>query len=142
MKHILVESAKARLLTEVRTFVCTKCWDYSEMLQMSELPDRLVCPKCGSPSLGVIRVTESEVQSLLDKRGEKLTKDEQRISNRAQRTARLVSKYGKAAAVSLSGRNIRVSDAEEVLEKENTLSDTFFELITEAEKKSLKRKFW
>ncbi|PVX26313.1 MAG: ATP-dependent helicase [Candidatus Bathyarchaeum sp.] len=142
MKHILVESAKARLLTEVRTFVCTKCWDYSEMMQMSELPDRPVCPKCGSPSLGVIRVGESDVQSLLDKRGEKLTKAEQQISNRAQRTARLVSKYGKPAAVSLSGRNMKISDAEEVLETENALSDRFFELITEAEKKSLKRKFW
>ncbi|PVX24361.1 MAG: hypothetical protein CW716_10240, partial [Candidatus Bathyarchaeum sp.] len=60
----------------------------------------------------------------------------------AQRTARLVSKYGKAAAVSLSGRNMKVSDAEEVLETEKVLSDRFFELITEAEKKSLKRKFW
>ncbi|MCW4016940.1 MAG: DEAD/DEAH box helicase [Candidatus Bathyarchaeota archaeon] len=142
MKLILVESAKARLLTEVRTFLCTKCWDYLEMVRLSELPDRPVCPKCGSPELGVLRVEESAVQSLVDKRGEKLTKSEQQISSQALRTARLVSKYGKTAAVCLSARNLQISDAEQVLEQENNLSDHFFELITEAEKKSLKRKFW
>jgi ATP-dependent Lhr-like helicase len=142
MKLILVESARARLLTEVRTFVCTKCWDYLEMIRLRDLPDHPVCPKCGSPALGVLRLGESGVQSLIDKRGEKLTKSEQQISRQTVRTARLVSKYGKTAAVSLSGRNMHISDAEEILEKENNLSDHFFELITEAEKKSLKRKFW
>jgi ATP-dependent Lhr-like helicase len=142
MKHLLVESARARLLTEVRTFVCTKCWDYLEMIRLSDLPDHPLCPKCGSPALGVLRIEESGVQSLLDKRGERLTKSEQQISSLAARTARLVSKYGKTAAVSLSGRNMQISDAEEILEKENSISDNFFELITEAEKKSLKRKFW
>ncbi|MBA7484598.1 ATP-dependent RNA helicase RhlE [subsurface metagenome] len=142
MKLILVESARARLLTEVRTFVCTKCWDYLEMIRLSDLPDHPICPKCGSSALGVLRMEEARVQSLVDKRGEKLTKNEQQINRQAMRTARLVSKYGKTAAVSLAGRNLYITDAEEILEKENVLSDHFFELITESEKKSLKRKFW
>ncbi len=142
MKLILVESARARLLTEVRTFVCTKCWDYLEMIRLSDLPVHPICPKCGSSALGVLRMEEARVQSLVDKRGEKLTKNEQQINRQAMRTARLVSKYGKTAAVSLAGRNLYITDAEEILEKENVLSDHFFELITESEKKSLKRKFW
>jgi ATP-dependent Lhr-like helicase len=142
MKLILVESARARLLNEVRTFVCTKCWDYLEMIRLNDLPEKPVCPKCGSPALGVLRRDEDGVQSLVDKQGEKLTKTESKINRQAVRTARLISKYGKPAAVSLSGRNLQVSDAEEILEKEDALSDHFFELITEAEKKSLKRKFW
>jgi ATP-dependent Lhr-like helicase len=142
MKLILVESARARLLNEVRTFVCTKCWDYLEMIRLNDLPEKPVCPKCGSPALGALRRDEDGVQSLVDKRGEKLTKSETKINRQAVRTAKLISKYGKPAAISLSGRNIHVSDAEEILKKENTLSNHFFELITEAEKKSLKRKFW
>ena len=142
MKLILLESARARLLAEVRTFVCPKCWDYLEMIRLSDLPDHPVCPKCGSPALGVLRIGEYIVQSLLDKRGQKLTKSEQKINSWVLRTSRLVSKYGKTAAVSLSGRNLQIRDSEEVLKKENTLTDHFFELIIEAEKKSLKRKFW
>ncbi|MBN1785044.1 MAG: DEAD/DEAH box helicase [Candidatus Bathyarchaeota archaeon] len=142
MKLILVESARARLLNEVRTFVCTKCWNYLEMIRLNDLPKKPVCPKCGSLALGVLRKDEDGVQSLVDKRGEKLTKSETKINQQAIKTARLISKYGKPAAVSLAGRNIQVSDAKIILEKENTLSNHFFELIIEAEKKSLKRKFW
>ncbi len=142
MKLLLVESARARLLTEVRTFVCTNCWDYLEMMRLTDLPDNPVCPKCGSSALGMLRTEPSAVQSLIDKRGEKLTKTEQQIHDRALRTARLISKYGKPAAVSLAGRNVRISDAEEILEKESQVSDRFFELVIEAEKNSLKRKFW
>jgi len=142
MKHIVVESAKARLLTEVRTFVCTKCWDYLEMIKLRDLPDHPVCPNCGSSDLGMLSLDESGVQSLVDKRGEKLTKSEQKIGRHATRTARLISKYGKAAAVALAGRNLQLSDVEEILEKSGSLSDHFFELVTESEKKSLKRKFW
>jgi ATP-dependent Lhr-like helicase len=142
MKLILVESARARLLNEVRTFVCTKCWEYLEMIRINDLPEKPVCPKCGSPALGVLRRDEDGVQSLVDKRGEKLTKSENKINRQAVKTARLVSKYGKPAAVSLSGRNLRIPDVEGILEKENVLSGHFFELITEAERKSLKRKFW
>lgn len=142
MKRLLVESARARLLTEVRTFVCTECWDYMEMIRLSDLPDHPECPKCGSSALGMLRLEDSSVQSLLDKRGEKLNKSEQKISGQAARTAKLISKYGKAGALALSGKNIHISYAEEILENENRISDRFFELMTEAEKKSLKRKFW
>jgi len=142
MKLILVESARARLLNEVRTFVCTKCWEYLEMIRINDLPEKPVCPKCGSPALGVLRRDEDGVQSLVDKRGEKLTKSENKINRQAVKTARLISKYGKTAAVSLSGRNLQIHDVEGILKKENALSDHFFELITEAERKSLKRKFW
>jgi len=142
MKLILVESARARLLNEVRTFVCTKCWDYREMIRINDLPEKPVCPKCGSPALGILGRSEDGVQSLVDKRGEKLTKSETKIKRQAAKTARLLSKYGKASAVALCGRNLQVYDTEEILKKENGLSDHFFELITEAERASLKRKFW
>jgi ATP-dependent Lhr-like helicase len=142
MKLILVESAKARLLNEFRTFICTKCWDYHEMIRINDLPEKLICPKCGSPALGMLGRSEDRVQPLVDKKGEKLTKSERKIKRQAVKTARLISIYGKASAISLCGRNLKISDAKEILEKENMFSDHFFELIIEAEKKSLKHKFW
>jgi ATP-dependent Lhr-like helicase len=60
----------------------------------------------------------------------------------ALRTAKLMSDYGKPAAVALSGRKLRVSDVEEILEQERELSDRFFELVIEAERNALKRRFW
>ena len=141
MKLILVESAKARLLNEVRTFVCTQNWDYLEMVRINDLPDQPVCPNCGSTALGVFSREENQIRSLVEKRGEKLTKNEQKLLELALETAELMSRYGKPAAVALAGRRVRIDDALEVLRQEHVLSDHFFELIIEAERNALKRRF-
>jgi len=142
MKLILVESAKARLLNEVRTFVCTQNWDYMEMIRINDLPDKPTCPKCGSTALGFFSKEEDQIRSLLEKRGEKLTKSEQKLLEQALETAELMSRYGKPAAVALSGRRVRTDDALTVLREEHVLSDRLFELVIEAERNALKRRFW
>jgi len=142
MKLILVESARARLLNETRTFVCTNCWDYVEMIRVKDLPEKPACPKCGSAAIGVLRREEDEIRSLIEKKGEKPTKSEEKIKEQAQETARLTSQYGKPAVVALSGRKLKTSDVKEILSEEKELSDRFFELVIEAERKALKRTFW
>jgi ATP-dependent Lhr-like helicase len=142
MKLILIESAKVRLLNEVRVFICTSCWDYLEMIRIKDLPDKPTCPKCGSSSLGVLRREEEQIRVLVEKRGGKLTKSEQRWRDQALRTAELLATYGKPAAVALAGRKLRVSDVEEIFLQEKEPTDHFFELIIEAERNALKRRFW
>lgn len=143
MKRILVESAKARLLNEVRAFVCTNrdCGGYLEMIRIKDLPDKPACPKCGSPALGVLSSEEDQIWPIVEKKGEKLTKAEQKLWNQARETAKLVAKYGKPAAVALAGRRLKTADASDVLSEEGHLSDHFFELVMEAERKALKRRF-
>jgi ATP-dependent Lhr-like helicase len=142
MRRILIESAKARLLNEVHVFLCTNCWDYLEMIRVKDLPDKPICPKCGSSNLGVLRGEEEQIQVLVEKKGEKLTKSEQKWREKAMRTAELLASYGKPAAVALAGRKLRVSDVEEILWQEKKLSDHFYELVIEAERKAMKRRFW
>ena len=141
MKLILIESAKARLLNEVRTFVCTQNWDYTEMIRLNDLPDKPTCPKCGSTALGMFSREEEQIRSVVEKKGEKLTKSEQKWLVQATETAELITKYGKTAAVALAGRRVRTSDALEVLRKERVLSDRLFELVIESERNALKRRF-
>jgi ATP-dependent Lhr-like helicase len=142
MKLMLVESAKARIFDEARTFICTNCWDYVEIVRVKDLPNEPKCPQCGSKALGVLRKEEEEVHSLVDKKGEKLTKSEEKTKEQAIETAKLMSKYGKLAAVALAGRKLRTSDVEKILSEEKTLSDKFFELVIEAERNALKKRFW
>ncbi len=141
MRYILVESAKARLLDEARTFVCTNCWDYIEMLSMKDLPEKPSCPKCGSPKLGILGIEEEDAYPLTEKKGERMTKYEQKLKKRAEETAELIERYGKTAAIGLSGRRLRVGDVKEILAKEGSLSDEFYEAVIEAERKALKRRF-
>jgi ATP-dependent Lhr-like helicase len=111
------------------------------MLDINSLPDRPSCPKCGSPRIGLLRVGEEEVYFLIDKKGKNLKKNEKKLGNVAAKTADLISKYGKPAAIVLSGRRLSMRDVNDVLSKHNHVSDDLFQAIIEAERKALKRRF-
>jgi ATP-dependent Lhr-like helicase len=141
MRAVLVESARARLLNETGNFVCTNCWDYLEMIRIKDLPDRLRCPRCGSQAVGLLKVDEETALPLVEKKGQKLAKAEERLQAQALETARLMAKFGKVAAVALSARKVRSLDVEGILEREPRLSDRFYELVLEGERKALSRRF-
>ena len=141
MKFILVESAKARLLNEIRTLLCVKCWDYYEIMPIKDLPDKPKCPRCKSTNLAVLE-DEDQTMSLIEKKGKNLTKKDRRIREKAIRIAELTAKYGKPAVVALSARKIKISDVKAIFKREKELGNHFFELILEAERNALKRRFW
>jgi len=141
MRAVLVESAKARLLNETGNFVCTNCWDYMEMIRVKDLPEHPKCPRCGSQAIGLLKVEEETALPLVEKKGQKLTKAEEKLQAQAKQTSQLIAKYGKTAAVALSARKVHSSDIAGVLEKEPKLTDSFYELVLEAERKALSRRF-
>jgi ATP-dependent helicase Lhr and Lhr-like helicase len=141
MRAVLVESAKARLLSETGNFVCTSCWDNMEMIRIKDLPDKPKCPRCGSYAIGMLKVEEEKALPLIEKRGEHLAKAEEKMRLHAKQTAELIEKYGKPAAVALSARRVSAADVRGVLEKEPKFSDQFYELVLEAERKVLSKRF-
>ncbi|MEM2466654.1 MAG: DEAD/DEAH box helicase [Candidatus Bathyarchaeia archaeon] len=142
MRAVLIESAKARLLNETCNLVCTNCWSYTDMIRVKDMPAKPKCPKCGSGAIGLLRVEEEKVLPLIEKKGERLTKSEEKIQRQALQTARLIERYGKAAAVALCARKVQPPDIKEVLEKEAMLTDRFYELVLEAERKAISKRFW
>ncbi len=142
LKPLLVKSARARLLSEVRTFVCTKCWDYVEMLSIKDLPERPLCPECRSPALGILGKEEDQVRTLIEKGEDELTNAEKKLRQRAIKTAGLISMHGKSAAVALSARRVKPEDVAKILSDDQTSEDHFLEMVIDAERKALKRRFW
>jgi ATP-dependent Lhr-like helicase len=141
MRAVLVESAKARLLNETGNFVCTGNWDYLEMIRIKDLPDKPKCPRCGSFALGLLKVDEEKALPLVEKKGFGLTKSEEKLLLYAKQSAQLIEKYGKVAAVALSARRVYAADVSGVLQKEPVFSDGFYELVLEAERKALSKRF-
>jgi len=140
MTRIILESAKARLLNESRTFACFNCHKHIEIKRIKDLPDRLVCPACGSTEIGVFTQEEAEIRRAFDGE-ERGCPIKERWWTEAKKSANLISSHGKRAAIVLAGRRISIEDALEILEGSEDLSDRFFELILEAERKALKRRF-
>jgi len=141
MRAVLVESAKVRLLNEACTFLCTSCWNYSETIRVNQLPDKPKCPRCGSNAIGLLKVEEEKALPIIEKRGEKLTQSEEKLQKQASQTEQLIAKYGKVAAVGLCGKRLYSSDVAEILTKEPKLNNRFYELVLEAERKAMSKRF-
>jgi len=142
VRAVLIESTKARLLNETCNFICTNCWNYIEMIRAKELPDKPKCPRCGSTAIGLLKVEEDKLIPIIEKKGEKLTKSEEKLHRQALQTAQLIAKHGKAAAVALCARRVQPSDVKDILEEEPKLDDRFYELVLEAERKAMSKRFW
>jgi ATP-dependent Lhr-like helicase len=141
MKRILIESTKARILNEVRSFVCTSCWNYVEMLRIKDLPDDFKCPLCSSKAIGVLNETKEEVERLIQKENRALSSKERDLMDNVKESAKLFEKHGKIVAYIMAGRKLNIDDANNILRYQKEISDNLFEAIMEAEKEALRRKF-
>jgi len=142
MNQILVGSAKARILNEVKTLVCTNCWKYVEMRRVKDMPATLECPECGSKLVAALGVADEDVKKLIAKNGTRLSEREKDLVSRAEDTAKLVDEYGRLAVYALAGRRIMPEVAGDILRKYRKPTNGFFEALMEAERETLKERFW
>jgi ATP-dependent Lhr-like helicase len=141
MKRILIDSARARILNESRTLVCTSCWNYSAIVRIRDLEGPVTCPECGSKSVGALSSGLDDVKSIMQRKGRAVSKSDKRILDQLSESAEVVRKHGKVAMVVQAGRRLGPGDAKRILRKEKRVSDRLFELIMQAERDALKRRF-
>ena len=151
MEKLILESAKARLLNEVLTFICTSCWSWGEMIRVRDLDPDKKCPVCGSLKLGMTKASLEEASRLLEKNGRAYARRDKTLKAELSESARLYEEHGPAAAIAYAGRGLDVQDAEEILRgmesyeaqslDEGKLLDKLVREVVEAEKEALRRRF-
>lgn len=143
MKKVLIESMRARIMGESKVLACADCWKYCELKAIKDIPRELKCPACGSRSIGAVDEDQELVKEVLEKVscGKKLAPVEARIKGEISKTSKLVAKYGLAALAALSARGLAASEVEFILHEEGKLNQRFFELLLEAERQALRRRF-
>ena len=142
MNQILISSAKARILNEVKTLACTSCWKYVEMRRLKDIPAIVKCPECGSRHVAVLGVADEDVRRAITKNGVSLSEREKDLVSKAEETAKLVDQYGRPAVYALAGRRVVPEAARNILRKYRRPTNDFFEAIMEAEREALKERFW
>jgi ATP-dependent Lhr-like helicase len=141
MTRIIIESARARLLNETRTLACLGRMDHVETARIKELPEKLVCPSCGSTELGVLDRNEEEVWQELSREKPGITREGPRWWERGKASAKLVSMYGRRGAIVASAKRVDFTEAWDLLAETPGESDEFYERVVEAERNALKKRF-
>ncbi len=148
-KNIIAELMRRRLLSKEVTLICMSCGYYWKS-KISELPDRVQCPKCG---LSLIALNSNlgdneRIRSIVLK-GKKagfrykfvLDEEEKKIFEKLIDMAKLVLSYGRRAIIALSCRGVGVATAKVALSVFN--EDEFYLKLYELERNYLRtRKYW
>lgn len=143
MHRLLIESTKARLMNEVKTLVCLEKLDFIGPVRIGDLADGVRCPVCGSTGVGVTDQEPEVVKRILvEKSGRRLTKREARVLEDIRESSKMIGHYGFASLLALAGRGLSIEDVSEILSQESKPSDRLIELIMNAERKALMRRFW
>jgi hypothetical protein len=142
LRVLAVASTRARLLSELRTLVCTNCKKYVEEKYINGMDEGITCPICDSPRVGMVEESEEDVYRMLDLIGRTAKGSSPRkIWRRALDTASLISSYGKKAAIVLASESLSIDQAKEILIDVKEISGRLFEAINEAERTNIMKRF-
>ena len=140
LTRIILESAKARIYNETRVLACLGRRDWLEERQTKDYPEKIVCPMCGSTEVGVFDRSMEEV-SELQSTTKRSSKEPPWWWSRGVDASKLVSMYGRRAAIVASAKYVDLTEAWDILAETRGEDDEFFERIVEAEREALRRRF-
>ncbi len=106
-----------RLLSKQFRLICMAENHWNSVRTITTLEEVVTCPICDSKMIGVLQLSDKDFPKLLEKRrrGEPLTKEEEKKYRAASLTAEQVSRYGKTALLVLAGRGIGATTASRIL---------------------------
>ncbi|MDK2869954.1 MULTISPECIES: DEAD/DEAH box helicase [Pyrococcus] len=140
------EIFREKLLDAELVMVCTNC-GFSWRTKVRRVMDRvneLSCPKCDSKMIAPLHPKDSEtfISALKKlKRGEKLSREEEKYYLRGLKAADLLKAYGKDALLALATYGVGVESATRILR--DYRGKSLIKALIEAEKHYIQtRKFW
>lgn len=124
---------------------CLQCGDWGEELRIREIPEKPVCPKCGSYLIAAFDRPNLFAKNAVVKRihNGKLNDDEQKILTETRRNADVVLSYGRRGIMALSIHGIGPQTASRILAKMHTSEEDLFRDLLEAKIHYIEtRKYW
>jgi len=142
-----IERMKRAILTRRPSLLCLSCGHYTEDKRIRELPEKLICEKCGAGLLADLPMGQDHktIIDILKRRqnGEELTQEELEQLTYARRTADLVLSYGKKALIAFQVRGVGPETAFRILGKMHPSEDDFYMDLLKAKIQFLRtRPYW
>jgi len=142
-----IERMKRAIMARKVSLLCLSCGNQMEEERIRELPEKLVCEKCGAGLLARLRLGQDPkmVQDILKRRldGKELTPEELEQLTHARRTADLILSYGKKALIAFQVRGIGPETAFRILGKMHPNEDEFYMDLLKAKIQYLRtRPYW
>jgi ATP-dependent Lhr-like helicase len=137
----VIATVRERLHEDRIRLVCLHCGDWDRKTKVGRVRDRPECPECGATRIAAVHPAAEETVRAL--RAGPDDPEEERLVERAYRSASLVQAHGKQAVIALAARGVGPENAARIINRLREDEDEFYRDILERERQYARTKsFW
>ncbi|PSP93098.1 helicase [Halobacteriales archaeon QS_4_62_28] len=137
----VIKTVRERIQNDRILLFCLHCRDWQRKQTVGRVRDQPTCPDCGSTRIGALNPWADEVVSAV-KSGEK-DEDQEKMTERAYRSASLVQSHGKQAVIALAARGVGPHNAARIINKLREDEDEFYrDILTQEREYARTQSFW
>ena len=136
---------KQRLMNTRVKLICVYNNDWETVLRVSNIPERVRCPRCGSTLIAVVSPWDRDSRKVVAKwlRRARMSREERNLWLSLWRSASLVQSLGRLAVMVMAGRGVGPMTASRILGKPYRTEEDLLTEILKAEIEYIRtRPFW
>jgi len=137
----VIKTVKERIQSDRVILACLHCKKWDRKQQVKRVRDQPSCPQCGSTRIAALNPWAEEVVSAV--RTDDKDEEQEKMTERAYRSASLVQSHGKRAVVALAARGVGPHNAARIINRLREDEDEFYRDILRQEREYARtQSFW
>ncbi|MDT3435654.1 DEAD/DEAH box helicase [Haloarcula sp. 1CSR25-25] len=137
----VIQTVRERIQSDRVILTCLHCKEWDRKQQVKRVRDQPSCPQCGSTRIAALNPWAEEVVSAV--RTDDKDDEQEKMTERAYRSASLVQSHGKRAVVALAARGVGPHNAARIINRLREDEDEFYRDILRQEREYARtQSFW
>jgi ATP-dependent Lhr-like helicase len=137
----VIDAVRDRIRNDRVILQCLHCTDWKRTTKVRRVPEQPECPECGATRVACLNPWDEETVKAV--RAPEKDDEQERLTQRAYRSASLVQSHGKQAVVALAARGVGPQNAARIIGKLREDEDDFYRDILEQERQYARtQSFW
>ncbi|WP_276272332.1 DEAD/DEAH box helicase [Haloarcula litorea] len=137
----VIQTVRERIQSDRVILACLHCTDWDRRKQVKRVRDQPECPECGSTRVAALNPWADEVLKAV--RADDKDDEQEKMTERAYRSASLVQSHGKQAVIALAARGVGPHNAARIINRLREDEDEFYRDILRQEREYARtQSFW
>ncbi|QCC48002.1 DEAD/DEAH box helicase [Halobellus limi] len=139
----VIEAIEERIRNDRVRLLCLHCSEWEHTTKVRRVRDQPECPECGATRIACLNPWDEETPAAVRADPDERDDEEERLVERAYRSASLVQSHGKQAVIALAGRGVGPQTAARIIGKLREDEADFYRDILEQERQYARtQSFW
>jgi ATP-dependent Lhr-like helicase len=137
----VIEAVRDRIQNDRVILFCLHCQEWRRTTKVRRVRDQPECPECGATRIAALNPWDDEAVNAV--RAPEKDDEQERLTQRAYRSASLVQAHGKQAVIAMAARGVGPHNAARIISKLREDEDDFYRDILEQERQYARtQSFW